>query len=234
MAQVHVLPGAVFRVVPASVVATEILDADREAFIKREPLEGARSYVLHGLLSPGECARLVALAEAEGFRPAGLAIGDDTYRKADRVRNNLRVIFDSPPLAEALWSRMRSRVEARHEGAPVVGLNWRFRVYKYEPGHRFHPHYDLRTRLPAGETRCSVVLYLNRDFEGGATRFFEEKDRASRRGRGRARKCDNREKYAARPPPGAAVVFDHRLLHEGALVTRGVKYAVRTDLIYAG
>ena len=32
---------------------------------------------------------------------------------------------------------------------------------------------------------------------------------------------------------GSAVVFDHLLLHEGAEVTSGVKYAVRTDLVHA-
>jgi hypothetical protein len=232
MSQVHTLPGAVFRVLPEALVASEILDPAWDRLVSREDHEGAKCYTLQPVLSRRECARLIALSESFGFRPAGLAIGDDTYRKADRVRNNLRVIFDAPSLALALWRRVRSRVEARHEGAHVVGLNWRFRVYKYETGHRFHPHYDIRTTLPKGETRHSVVFYLNEQFSGGATRFFEEKDRASRQGQHRTRKCDNREKYALRPAVGGAVVFDHWLLHEGGLVTEGVKYAVRSDVIY--
>jgi hypothetical protein len=28
------------------------------------------------------------------------------------------------------------------------------------------------------------------------------------------------------------LVFDHRLLHEGEKVTEGVKYAIRTDLMF--
>lgn len=233
MSQPHVLPGAVFRVLPPELVLDHLLDRDRAPSAQRAPLDGAKSYLLRGVLSPKECRRLIALSEGFGFQPAGLAIGDDTYRRADRVRNNLRVLFDSPSLAAALWPRMQPFLGPAHEGAALHGLNWRFRVYKYEAGHCFRPHYDIRTPLPGGgETRFSVVFYLNEGFDGGETRFFEEKDRASRRGQHRPRKYNNRERFAVRAPVGGAVIFDHLLLHEGGEVLRGIKYAMRTDLIY--
>ena len=78
------------------------------------------------------------------------------------------------------------------------------------------------------------MIYLNEGFEGGETRFFEEKDKKSRRGEGRARKFNNRVRFSVRPTTGSVVVFDHLLLHEGSEVTSGVKYAVRSDLVYAG
>lgn len=210
-----------------------ILDDDRDASIAREDVAPG-VYVLHRVMSPRECKRLIAAADAIGFTHAGLAIGDDTYRVNLAVRNNLRVVIDSPAIAAGLWARVRGHVDARHEGAPVVGINDRFRVYRYEVGQRFFPHVDVRTAVPGGETRASVVIYLNDGFEGGMTRFFELKDRSSRRGEGRGRKFDNRERFAVRPPVGSAVVFDHLLLHEGAEVTAGFKHAVRSDLIYAG
>jgi prolyl 4-hydroxylase len=114
----------------------------------------------------------------------------------------------------------------------VRAVNTRFRVYRYELGQRFAPHQDVRTRVPGGETRYSLMIYLSDDFTAGETRFFETKDRASRRGQGRGRKFDNRVRFALRPPIGSAVVFDHLLLHEGAEVTSGVKYAVRSDLVH--
>ena len=49
----------------------------------------------------------------------------------------------------------------------------------------------------------------------------------------RGRKVDNRVRFSLRPPVGGAVVFDHLLLHEGAEVTSGTKYAVRSDLVHA-
>jgi predicted 2-oxoglutarate/Fe(II)-dependent dioxygenase YbiX len=209
-----------------------ILDRERDAHVRREDLAPG-CYVLHEVLSPKECRALVQAAEGLGFTHAGLAIGDDTYRVNLAVRNNLRVVIDDHALAEALWPRVRERIDPRHQGAKVQGLNWRFRVYRYEEGQRYFPHYDVRMRLPVGETRFSLVLYLSDAFEGGETRFFEEKDKRARRGEGRGRKFDNRVRFAVRPPVGSAVVFDHLLLHEGSEVTRGVKYAVRSDVIYA-
>ena len=35
-----------------------------------------------------------------------------------------------------------------------------------------------------------------------------------------------------RPVTGTALVFFHPILHEGREVTRGTKYAVRTDVMY--
>ncbi len=223
---------ATFRAEPHR-VSLGVADADREAAVRREDVAPG-VYLLHGVMSPKECRRLVEAAERIGFTHAGLAIGDDTYRVNLAARNNLRVVIDDEALSAVLWARVRAHVDPEHERAAIKGLNWRFRVYRYEVGQRFSPHYDVRTRLPAGETRFSVVLYLPDGFAGGTTRFFEEKDKARRRGEGRGRKFDNRERFALRPPVGSAVVFDHLLLHEGAEVTAGVKYAVRSDLIYAG
>ncbi|OSM02186.1 hypothetical protein [Magnetofaba australis] len=36
-----------------------------------------------------------------------------------------------------------------------------------------------------------------------------------------------------RPQAGAGVIFQHELLHQGKRVLEGVKYALRTDIIYA-
>jgi len=138
-------------------------------------------------------------------------------------------VIDDVALAAALWQRIAACVDPQHEGARAIGLNERFRVYEYRVGQRYFPHYDVRMQLPRGETRFSVVLFLSDDFDGGATRFFETKPRRS----GRRRKLDNRVQFAVRPPAGSAIVFDHLLLHEGAEVTRGIKYAVRSDLLYA-
>lgn len=221
---------ATFHAAPHALVEP-VLDAEREATARREEVAPG-VHVLHGVMSPKECKRLIAAAEAIGFTHAGLAIGDDTYRVNLAARNNLRVVFDAPELAAGLWPRIREVANSQHEGAPLRGLNSRFRVYRYEVGMRFSPHVDVRTTVPLGETRESLVLFLNAEFEGGATRFFETKDKSQRRGEGRGRKFDNKVRFALTPEVGGAVVFDHLLLHEGAEVTAGVKYAVRSDVIY--
>ena len=209
-----------------------VIDEHRLVSVRRENIDNG-VYVLHGVMSPKECKRLINLAQNIGFTHAGLAIGNDTYRVNLAARNNTRVVLDAPHMAKELWERVKSAVDAKHEGATLTGLNDRFRVYQYEQGQRFFPHVDVRTIVPRGETRQSFMIYLNDEFEGGSTRFFEMKEKTSRRGEGRGRKFDNRVRFSVRAPTGSIVVFDHLLLHEGAEVTSGIKYAVRSDLIYA-
>ncbi|MFY0542240.1 hypothetical protein [Nannocystis pusilla] len=158
----------------AHALTETVLEADREATARREEVAPG-VHVLHGVMSPKECKRLIAAAEAIGFTHAGLAIGDDTYRVNLAARNNLRVVFDAPELAEGLWQRIRGVVGPQHEGTPLRGLNFRFRVYRYEVGMRFSPHVDVRTAVPLGETRESLVIFLNAEFEGGTTRFSRRK-----------------------------------------------------------
>ena len=35
------------------------------------------------------------------------------------------------------------------------------------------------------------------------------------------------------PEPGMVLLFQHNIYHEGALVTGGLKYAMRTDVMYS-
>ena len=58
------------------------------------------------------------------------------------------------------------------------------------------------------------MVYLNEGFEGGETLFFVEPE------------------VVIRPQTGAALIFQHPIIHEGSEVTAGVKYVVRTDLMY--
>ena len=56
------------------------------------------------------------------------------------------------------------------------------------------------------------MIYLNEDFEGGETAF---------------------EHTVVRPRLGSALLFFHAILHEGREVTRGQKYVLRSDVMYA-
>ena len=55
------------------------------------------------------------------------------------------------------------------------------------------------------------MIYLNEDFEGGFTDFSS---------------------FRVYPVEGMALCFQHQMSHEGATVTRGLKYVLRTDVMY--
>lgn len=156
--------------------------------------------------TPDECAAFVARIEAEDPQ---LATHNPLYRDQDRV------IFDDPHTADDLFARLRPHLPARISDLALVGLNDRLRCYRYAPGQRFAPHMDHWYQpTPTRITLLTVLLYFNGDFEGGATRFCEQLDRV------------------VQPQPGLVAIFQHKLRHEGCPVTRGAKYALRTDALY--
>jgi hypothetical protein len=59
----------------------------------------------------------------------------------------------------------------------------------------------------------TLMVYLNDNFDGGETRFP---------GLG----------LVVRPRSGMALIFPHRLRHEGLPIIRGVKYALHTFIMY--
>ncbi|MDB5218727.1 MAG: 2OG-Fe(II) Oxygenase [Myxococcaceae bacterium] len=165
------------------------------------------------VLTRDECAALVARIEAAGCVPAPITTGAGFVMRPD-IRNNTRVVIDDVALAADLFRRVAAQVPKSVAGWDVVGANERLRCYRYERGQRFAPHYDGAFVRNAGEmSRVTFMLYLNDDFAGGTTDFLE---------------LDRR----IEPRTGMALFFQHRLLHEGCAVTEGVKYVLRSDLMY--
>ena len=125
----------------------------------------------------------------------------------------------------------------------AVGCLPTIRLYRYDLGQSFGKHIDGCTDAPqiskTARTGVTLLIYLNsaggdRDaqgesggggldpLEGGATVFFRGK-------LGTSLAC------SVAPRAGTAVLHSHGercLLHEGARVTRGVKFILRTDIVY--
>lgn len=181
-----------------------------------EPLTWRNPLVLTvgSVLSADECAGLIDRIEMMEPEPAPVS----THRGAvmmPRLRNNDRVMFDDPLLAALLLHRVRAHLPPRLETDWVLsGANERLRCYRYRPGQHFGPHFDgCFERSPTERSFLTFLVYLNTCEVGGATRF-------------------NDLELEVQPSTGAGLLFNHHLLHEGAPVLKGVKYVVRTDLLY--
>ena len=91
----------------------------------------------------------------------------------------------------------------------------------------------------------TFLIYLNEDFDGGATTFFLPSGGSGSSGGGgdggggssSGSSGGGLEAWGVQPQMGAALCFPQAncasLLHEGSAVTRGTKYVVRTDVLYA-
>src|SRR5262245_13590442 len=108
-------------------------------------------FLLRAVLSPEECAAYIARAEAAGFDEAPITTARGFERRPE-IRNNERVMLDDVDLAALLWRRVEPFVPARIGNATAVGLNERFRFYRYGPYQRFAMHSDGYYRRENGET----------------------------------------------------------------------------------
>ena len=186
-----------------------------------EELDGQDIFLIREFLSPGECAELIEMSERLGFEDAPISTRGGAVM-AKEIRNNARVMSDDPALANSLWEKAQPFLPAAvpYQGQRwrAIGLNDRLRFYRYDAAERFAPHYDGLFRRDNGETsRLTFMVYLNDGFVGGETRFFDH--RATPR-------------FDVRPEAGAALVFVHEQLHEGAPVLSGRKYVLRSDVMY--
>ena len=168
-------------------------------------------YVVPDLLTPEECREFIVLTEAQGYAAAPITTVSGFAMRPD-IRNNTRVIVDDVERAEILWQRSRDEIPSFFRGRQAIGLNERFRFYRYDPGERFAPHRDGAYRRDNGEmSLLTFLVYLNAGFAGGETVV---------------------EGLSITPKLGMSLIFEHQLLHEGAAVTSGRKYVLRSDVMY--
>jgi hypothetical protein len=180
-------------------------------------------FVVRGFLAPSECERHIARSESEGYGDAPInTFAGPVVNK--RMRNNERVMLDDPALAAELWERLQPFVPPRRGRWKAVGLNERLRFYRYDPGQLFDWHFDGSfERSPTEVSALTFMVYLNGGFTGGATEFdfrFTLGDQ------------DPSWLTSIVPETGMALVFVHRILHQGAAVTAGRKYVLRSDVMY--
>lgn len=172
-----------------------------------------RIYVRHcpALLDGPTCAAIIADAEARGFEDAPINLPGGAALRPE-VRNNRRVMFDDPERAAALFARLRPYLPDPVGAGQPVGLNERFRIYRYTAGQQFDWHRDgWYARHPGERSRLTVLFYLNADYAGGRTEF---------------------EGITVEPGLGDALLFAHPMVHRGAPVESGRKYVLRSDVMY--
>ena len=168
-------------------------------------------FTVDNFFSVEECKDWIQKSEAIGYEPAKVGYGQKQVLMTS-VRNNERLIYDSEDLALALWERIKAYVPKETYLGVAIGLNERFRFYKYYPGQSFKPHQDGSFIRNIHEwSSYTFMVYLNEGMAGGETKF---------------------NTLSIKPATGKALVFRHELVHQGCEVLEGVKYVLRTDVMY--
>ncbi|KAG0226823.1 hypothetical protein B0O80DRAFT_392024 [Mortierella sp. GBAus27b] len=199
------------------------------------------AFLLKDVLTRKECHQMISAAESVGFTPDVPMIGSASESISVLAHNFFWMADDQ--LLEHIFNRCKSHFpETSGDGKGAVGINSRWRVYRYVPGAIYRIHID--GQWPAsgldpktgeylydahGGTRMSrltFLVYLNDEFEGGGTTFFTP-----------SYDVGFMDARAISPRAGSILCFPHgeaagSLLHEGSPVIKGAKYIIRADVLY--
>lgn len=197
------------------------------------------SIALSNVLSSAECTHLIEVAESIGFEDAsGYAMSPETS-SLDRGASGLVWCLNSTNTA-ALFTRISRFLPPILPLGALAGINSRFRFYKYLPGAIYKPHIDgawpASGYTPDGDylidafgdrhSRLTLIIYLNdgNQFLGGHTRFY-------------GLDGDKLAATSVVPMAGCSLIFPHGdasagIVHEGEALTAGVKYIIRSDILY--
>ncbi|CCH43191.1 hypothetical protein BN7_2738 [Wickerhamomyces ciferrii] len=151
------------------------------------------------------------------------------------VRVNDRALVEDYQSAQNLWSYLYKILLYEYNDETIIdefqnakGLNPQLRIYRYHKGHHFGKHYDesVNVKHPQlkGETKWTLLIYLTGDdeFIDGDTIFYDPLSK------------DN-EPISVHPGKGTALLHKHGddcLLHEAQLVKDGVKWVLRSDVVF--
>lgn len=185
-----------------------------------------KDYIIReNFLSKEFCDELVMLSEAKGYDEADISYTSGA-RMNKEYRDNYRCLYRDENLRvqlESLVLEMAPKeVTFIQEGGVLIkkellGLSGNFRFYKYLPGNKFKKHRDTNQLEEGGVSLYTVLFYLNDVEEGGETAVYDPS-------------LENR--ILVKAETGKLLIFNHTIVHTGEEVTKGIKYVLRTDLIY--
>jgi len=205
-------------------------DAGANAAIYKPIPDLPGAFQILNLLSQDECQQLVRISDTLGYH-------DDAPVSLPRhIRHNTNFNWivgegvDGP-----IWDRCNHLFQpSTFSGCVPLGLNARFRFYRYDKDDFFAPHTDGAwpgSRVRDGRlvtdaygdrvSEMTMLLFLTDGYQGGRTLF----------------QTGHETTVTVTTPKGAALCFPHGMhpqhcVHAGEQITSGHKIIIRTDVLY--
>ena len=218
-------------------------NADVSAKLKLiEQVPGA--FQILNVLQPSECKALIDLAESMSFNK------DAAVSLPRHIRHNDSLTWVIDETTESIiWHRCQSLMAEGIDvigGLAPVGINARFRFYKYKQGDYFKPHIDgswpgsriidgnnVHNAYPDRWSQMTFLIFLSDDFTGGETQFWVNADDPTKP----ANRAEKASLVNVRTPAGSILCFPHgrhplHCLHSSEVIEQGIKYIIRTDMLF--
>jgi 2OG-Fe(II) oxygenase superfamily len=238
---------------PESLLVHENRNRHGGRVLRLEPLQnGADVYVARNFLSLTECRAWIDFVEQSGeleyvSHPATRYNANrecsrwqrNDWHFADLIFQRLVATGILHQFQSNLSSFPSSRCRTSHAGNKSsyipVACNGNLRLYKYEKGMSFGRHVDECNDTQRGQTEVTILIYLS-SCQGGATRFHSATmHNISKKGTTQ-KSSSSSSSFAFVPEAGSILLHVHGdqcLEHEADPVVSGIKYVLRTDLVYA-
>lgn len=202
---------------------------------------GHNIYSIDHFLSPFECQKWIEYAEHIGF--------ENVFQREDKeyaYRNNGRIQFNNQDIASSIYNRVLPFLPEVARMASC-GCSDNIRLYKYATDQRFGKHIDESNfdRNLNGYSKYTLLVYLNgpmlntnpscvadTDINAATT---VDLDASVPLVGGETIFHTSKNIIKIQPHCGRLCFHGHGsacLLHEGAVVEAGVKYLLRTDIVY--
>ncbi|KAG9661450.1 hypothetical protein KCU95_g19412, partial [Aureobasidium melanogenum] len=210
-----------------------------------------QAFVIDNALTSSECTTLLSAAELSGtWQRAMIQVGNGRQRQEDDQRKCGRLIWDSSDVAQRIWNRIKSFVpeiakldrQAEITGGSAVmrgevweasRLNERMRFLRYEGGEYFRVHEDGVYQTADGSERSFFTFHLYLNGHGEINNASATDDDTLQGGATTFHSHNMKRKYDVLPKTGRVLIFQHRnLWHSGDDVIQGVKYTMRSDILY--
>ena len=202
------------------------------------------AFRVQDFLSSHEAQQFITLAESLGFEEdAAVSLTRD-------VRHNESLVWVIDQAThDILWQRCQVLLEnylKTFSDKKPLGINQRFRFYKYAKGDFFKPHTDgawpasavVNEKLIANAyndrySLMTFLIFLNDNFKGGETTFYVHKDDSTKA----AKRSEDVKVVGIKPLEGSVLCFAHgthpqHCMHGSKEIIEGSKYIIRTDLLF--
>lgn len=192
-----------------------------------------------------ECQSWIRFCISTGFVEVKANATHETAR-----RYHGRIQAESISTADLIFRRLLPLLPTNLDGSNPVGCSSNIRLYRYTVGQSFGKHIDESKNDEGGlgVSKLTVLIYLSGDensetrqrhplmgaeyLVGGETKFYSERIISNKR---KIKHTVEEELCSVKPAAGKLLVHAHGdrcLTHEGAPVLQGIKYVLRTDVIY--
>jgi hypothetical protein len=175
--------------------------------------------IIRNVFSVEECNKLINISENKGYNKASLyvdKVGKEHFY--NDLRDSLRVIIDDKIFAKILEDRISHIIPNIYNKKKYAEINERMRFLKYDQSGHFKRHIDGKFEKNNMTSKITILIYINEGYNGGYTKFFSnEKDN---------------EGIELVPETGMVCLMDQNIEHEVPELINGVKYVIRTELMY--